>query len=101
MEKPLALSDEMKFIFENVNKWLHYAEAKNAVLVGFCGAGITALGGCIEKFHYQSVTGAYCISLMFFLSAALLLSLLSFIPQTRLKFFWHPHQPDEHDNLYF
>ncbi|AFZ25436.1 hypothetical protein Cylst_3281 [Cylindrospermum stagnale PCC 7417] len=29
-------------IFQNVNEWLKFAEAKNGILLAFSGAGITA-----------------------------------------------------------
>jgi hypothetical protein len=36
------LLDKLVFIFQNVNEWLKFAEAKNAALLAFSGAGMTA-----------------------------------------------------------
>ncbi|MDZ8088462.1 MAG: hypothetical protein RMY16_23300 [Nostoc sp. DedQUE12b] len=80
------VSHKLLVIFQNVNEWLRFAEAKNAVLLAFAGAGITATITLLAtaqnlpkslRFGLLSTTSLLCI-------CALLCS-LSFLPKTNLE----------------
>lgn len=75
------MNERLKFIFENVNSWLSFAEAKNGALVALdvaILAGVTALGSFdVYNCFWVFVIIAVCTSMM--------ISLISFIPFTGNK----------------
>lgn len=97
------MTDQLKTIFENVNNWLKFAEAKNVILVGFCaGLFYTLLKeispSCFEQYPIRS---AYLVSLMIFTAIGAITALVSFLPLTRMKWIAEKEAPDEHDNALF
>jgi Family of unknown function (DUF5706) len=104
-----AFSEKLLVIFHNVNEWLKFAEAKNAVLLAFSGtamaATLTALTtgqGMPTAFRWglSLATGLLCI--------AALLSSISFLPKTALeKILWQKGRPSGRimpqttDNFYY
>ncbi|MBE9032214.1 hypothetical protein IQ266_20960 [filamentous cyanobacterium LEGE 11480] len=104
-----ALPQKLLVIFQNVNEWVKFAEAKNAVLLAFAGAAVTVTTTALVTaqampFFWQvalSVTTGW-IGICAFLCA------VSFIPKTNLeKILWLKQKPSEQqrlkktDNFYF
>lgn len=111
MASDQELTDKLYKIFQNINEWLKYAEAKNAVLLAFSGAIITAV------VTYLSTASKIIISLKFgllinivLLGLCSLTTAISFLPQTDLEHFnWLNSKPSkvnsitlrQTDNFYF
>ena len=80
------VSSKLLVIFQNVNEWLRFAEAKNAVLLAFTGAGITAtvtLLATVQYFPNSLRVGLLVTS--FLLCVCALVCSLSFLPKTNLE----------------
>jgi hypothetical protein len=79
MENQKELEDKLWKIFANVNDWLKFAEAKNAMLIGFNGASIFGLSrimvNCSDNLKW------YLIIVSIFFGASLITSLISFVPR--------------------
>lgn len=80
------ISAKLTTIFQNVNEWLKFAEAKNAVLLAFSGAGVTALMNLLTT--TQKLLNSIHIGLVLAISLlcmCVLLCSFSFLPKTNLK----------------
>lgn len=73
------MEDKIKYIFENTNNWLNFAEAKNAALLAFNIAVITAITSS-EILVNSSKVLVYTVSAILIVSS--LMSMISFIPKT-------------------
>src|SRR4028119_1215421 len=82
------MTEKLLCIFQIVNDWLKFAEAKNAVLLAFCSAAITAIttyfstASTIPKFFRYGLL----ISIFLLCISALICS-LSFLPKTDIEHF--------------
>lgn len=87
-------------ILENINRWLEYAEKKNAVLLSFIGLQLT-VGNILVKCPNKLQIAASSL-----LGICFLLSLFSFFPKTFIPE-WIEHwanstsSPKDDDNLLF
>jgi hypothetical protein len=85
-----SISSQLLLIFPNVSEWLKISEAKNAVLLGFSGAGLTAATTVLATM--QGLPNSLRAGLL--ISVALLgicacLCTTSFLPKTNLeKILW-------------
>jgi hypothetical protein len=73
-------------IFQNVNEWLKFAEAKNGVLLAFSGAAITATITLLAT--AQNIPNSLNFGLLLttiFLCICALICSLSFLPKTNLE----------------
>jgi hypothetical protein len=104
------LLDKLVFIFQNVNEWLKFAEAKNAALLAFSGAGMTATLTVLAT--GQNVPKSIQVGLLLStisLGVCTLTCAMSFLPKTDLeKLLWvrnrssgRPTPQPSTDNLYF
>lgn len=104
------LVGKLTVIFHLVNDWLHYAEAKNAILLAFAGAGITAnvtLLAATQNLLGSLKTGLIVSTILLCICA--LICALSFIPKIDLdKILWARTKPvrklaspASNDNLYY
>ncbi|AFY44687.1 DUF5706 domain-containing protein [Nostoc sp. PCC 7107] len=105
------VTSKLLIIFQNVNEWLRFAEAKNAILLAFSGAGVTAtitLLATVEKLPNSLRIGLLLTTSLLCISA--LICSLSFIPKTNLeRLLWLQTMPMRNstsairdtDNLYF
>ena len=75
------MEDKIKYIFENTNNWLNFAEAKNAALLAFNIALIAAISSGDVSPNYSSLQ--YIIVAILIFSTTI--SLLSFVPRTNNK----------------
>ncbi len=81
------MEDELKDVFENTNRWLAFAEAKNCVLVAGNGALLIGIRQILCSEHWSpscNFLTAYVIIGAFFSSLAIIFSLLALLPKTRL-----------------
>jgi hypothetical protein len=103
------LSKKLSRIFQNVNDWLKFAEAKNAVLLAFSGAGITATLTVLvssDKLPNSLQRGFIVVTILLCICA--LFCTISFLPKTNLdkilsiqSNWFQSEQPQPEDNLYF
>jgi hypothetical protein len=104
-----ALSEKLLVIFHNVNEWLKFAEAKNAVLLAFSGTAVTATLTVLAT--AQGIPNSLRLGLLIstcLLEICALLCALSFVPKTNLeRLLWLKNkpsgkfQPKSTDNLYY
>ncbi|WP_416669306.1 Pycsar system effector family protein [Egbenema bharatensis] len=103
--------DKLQTILSMVNEWLKYAEAKNAVLLGFSGAGFTATITYLSAASDigQILEVGILITTLLLCICSLICS-LSFLPKTNLEILiWRKQKPGrkskglptDKDNLYF
>lgn len=107
----MAITDKLLSILAIVNEWLRFAEAKNAVLLAFCGAAITAIVtylAAAKPLTWPTTIGLGTSALLLCISS--LVSSLSFIPKTDLDhLIWRRRRPkknacssqESNDNLYY
>jgi hypothetical protein len=95
------IESKLLSIWDRVNDWLKFAEAKNAGILVFSGSTIAALLsflGSSRKIQLEWRIGIY--TGIAFLSIACLMAIWSFIPKTKI-IFKNFGQPSDTDNLYF
>ncbi|MFN9171929.1 MAG: hypothetical protein ACK58B_15460 [Dolichospermum sp.] len=101
------VSSNLIAIFQNVNEWLKFAEAKNGILLAFSGAAITATITILST--AQSLPNSLKIGLLLttiILCICALVCSLSFLPRTNLERVLglrrnlNPTNPDK-DNFWF
>ncbi|MEH1861896.1 MAG: Pycsar system effector family protein [Nostoc sp.] len=107
----MDITDKLISILQMVNDWLKFAEAKNAILLAFCGAGITVTVTYLSA--ATSILNSLQVGLLislFFLSVSSLICSLSFLPKTDIEHFvWLRTKPtrksktrlSDDDNFYF
>jgi len=94
------VENKLKTIFENVNSWLRFAEAKNGILFA---TNCALIGGIFQFLDIQKIN----IYLLIYawlvigtlLSSALICS-ISFVPQLKMPWFFN-NSTSESDNLLF
>lgn len=72
------MQEHFKYIGEQVDKWLSFAEAKNAALIAFNVAVLTVIGDLGLKSYEATV-------IIILLTIAMLISMMSFIPNLNSK----------------
>ncbi|MBD2511818.1 hypothetical protein H6G91_32035 [Nostoc muscorum FACHB-395] len=94
------VSSTLRAIFQNVNEWLKFAEAKNGILLAFSGAGITATITILAT--AQSIPQSLKIGLLLTTTLLCICSLicsLSFLPKTNLeRIVWLRTRPNKNAN---
>jgi hypothetical protein len=105
------VSSKLTAIFQNVNDWLKFAEAKNGILLAFSGAGLTAtitLLATAPKIPNSLNIGLLLTTI--FLCICSLICSLSFLPKTNLeRLLWLRSRPPKNasyikkdtDNLWY
>lgn len=93
--------DNLKDIFDNINNWLKFAEAKNGAIIALNSAlifGILKLNSSITN---QNILLNYYISIgIFLLFVSIIMALLSFIPRLNYPYIIFD-KPTENDNLLY
>jgi hypothetical protein len=78
------LTEKLIVIFQNVNDWLKFAEAKNAILLTFCGAAITTITTYVSTAtNIPNSLRTGLLIAIFFLCLSSLTCTLSFLPNTK------------------
>jgi len=99
----LIMEDKLKDIFENVNNWLKFAEAKNATLIA--GNGLIIFGICriIKDSNINEYLMYYIYFSIFMLVISFLIALISFIPNIKLPgyLFDNSKEQSNHNLLFF
>lgn len=94
------ISSKLIAIFQNVNEWLKFAEAKNGILLAFSGAAITATITILAT--AQNIPNSLKIGLLLttiFLCICSLICSLSFLPKTNLeRVVWLRNRPPKTAN---
>lgn len=105
----MEVTKKLTSIFQVINDWLKFAEAKNAILLAFSGTGVTAIVTYLSAASNipNSVQHGSLIS-MSLLCCSALISALSFLPKTDLeRIVWIMANPSRNshlkdsDNFYF
>jgi hypothetical protein len=84
----MDLTTKLISIFQIVNDWLRFAEAKNAVLLAFSGAGVTAIVTYIST--ATNILNPFRTGLIFAIFLLCISSLIcsfSFLPRTDIEHF--------------
>lgn len=79
------MDDKLWKVFENINRWLDFAERKNGLLVTFLGVQLS-----FQKAFFKEVDGWFLASIVF-LGLCFLLVMVSFYPKIRIPdwlFYW-------------
>jgi len=100
------MKEDLKEIFKNVNDWLKYAEAKNAMLLGFNGA---LLFGAFKVFSSNSdlqnlwgFVGPYFHYVMpIIIGISTVITLISFIPETKMIKLGDDSKPEDVNVLFY
>ena len=97
------VSSNLIAIFQNVNEWLKFAEAKNGILLAFSGAAITATITILST--AQSIPNSLKVGLLLTTILLCICSLIcsfSFLPRTNLeRVLPLNRKPSQNDNLWF
>ncbi|MBD2491695.1 Pycsar system effector family protein [Aulosira sp. FACHB-615] len=97
------ISSKLIAIFQNVNDWLKFAEAKNGILLAFSGAAITAtitILGTTQSIPNSLKIGLFLTTILLCLCS--LICSLSFLPKTNLeRVLPLNRKPSQNDNLWF
>ncbi len=95
------MADKLKDIFENVNNWLKFAEAKNATLVAGNGLLIFGILKTIHEIDIHIYLLYYIYFCLILFSLSLVISLISFIPKVKIPTFLLNSDIETNDNLLF
>lgn len=105
------LTDKLYKIFQDINGWLKYAEAKNAILLAFCGTSIAAsLTYLSTASNIPKSLHIGFIATVSFLCFCSLVCSLSFLPKINLEYIvWKRSKPNvnnklktnDNDNFYY
>lgn len=111
------MEETLKNIFDNVNEWLKFAEAKNGILIALLGTALFTLleksnsilfrdnisisnNMLVIKFDINFFVSLYLVLLIIFLLIAVGILLMSFLPQTK-RLFKIKGVKNENDNSLF
>jgi hypothetical protein len=95
------MANTLKDIFENVNNWLKFAEAKNATLVARNGLLIFGIIKTINDLNINTYLLYYIYFCLALFSISLVISLISFIPKVKIPTFLLNSDIETNDNLLF
>jgi hypothetical protein len=95
------MANTLKDIFENVNNWLKFAEAKNATLVAGNGLLIFGILKTINDLNINTYLLYYIYFCLALFSISLVISLISFIPKVKIPTFLLNSDIETNDNLLF
>ena len=93
----------LESIFNIVNDWLKFAESKNAVLITLTGASLAALLNHVSgnKMPDTFLLKIYLYNFVIFSVIGISISLISFIPQTKMFWLWREKNTIKNPNYYF
>lgn len=96
-------SDKLKFIFDNVNNWLKFAESKNAALLVANSAFIFQLFRILaDKKNINSFVYCYLTICILLAAISACICLFSFVPKIRIpSIFTGKYVQEENVNLIF
>lgn len=83
----MEITDKLLLIFQLINDWLKFAEAKNAILLAFSGTGVTAILTYLSAAsNVPNSVRHGALTSMILLCLSALASSLSFLPKTNLEY---------------
>lgn len=76
------MNKELLLIFSNINEWLRFAEAKNAMIIAFNGASIYGIVKLpfLNNFTSLGFLETYSIGIILMLIVSSIIALMSFVP---------------------
>lgn len=92
---------KLKEIFENVNNWLKFAEAKNATLIAGNGVIIFGIIKCLKDLVDYPYFIYYLCFVILLLSLSFIIALISFIASIKLPQYLFEEKDNEKNNLLF
>ncbi len=100
------LNHKLEYIFDNVNRWLKFAEAKHVAVVIFNSGVIVGILNSLDKLEkvglLTGMFGMYFYILLVCLVVSILISVLSFMPKTKIDWlFTRKNELRDNDNIYF
>lgn len=97
------MEDKLRTIFDNVNDWLKFAESKNAVLIIFNGGAIYGILNLYSNLKAEDLN-YFRLPLIIYTALtvlAMLILLISFLPQTKLRWLFSFEKKNGKENLLF
>ena len=101
--KRIYVREILKDIFDNVNNWLKFAEAKNGAIIALNATfifGILKLG-IINDDNGNSFLNYYLYIAIFMLTLSIIIALLSFVPRLNHSYIQFKKPLDKDNLLYF
>jgi len=95
------MQEDLETIFDNVNDWLKFAEAKSATLLAANGLVIFGLLRAVQSLNLEMLPKIAITTIFSLFAFSLLLCLSSFIPSLKLPFVENKKDINEKDNLLF
>ncbi len=93
------MEDKLKDIFENVNNWLKFAEAKNALIIVLNGTLIFRISGFYSHIQNNVIYFLYFMSILMLL-ISIVIAIISFIPRLKTPYI-KMQNPLPNDNLLY
>lgn len=97
----IKIDVKLKEIFENINNWLKFAEAKNATLVGGNGVIIFGIIKCLKDLENYTYFVYYLYFVIAFLSLSCIIALISFMANIKLPQYLFGKVDNKNNNLLF
>ncbi len=94
------MTNKLKDLFDLINSWLKFAEAKNGVLVAFSGSTIWGIVRILfSEYEISFVGSLYLSQLLLFLVLGFLYGLIAFLPITNYIILMPTGETSKDDNL--
>ncbi len=97
----IKIDVKLKEIFENVNNWLKFAEAKNATLIAGNGVIIFGIIKCLKDLESYPYFIYYLCFVIILLSLSFIIALISFIANVKLPRYLFKEIDNNNKNLLF
>lgn len=99
----INMTDELKDIFDNVNNWLKFAEAKNATMTAGNGLVIFGVSKLIlmKDLNINEYLLYYIYFSLFMMTLSFVVALISFMPNVKLPSYIFNNNEKKANNLLF
>lgn len=97
----IKIDVKLKEIFENINNWLKFAEAKNATLIAGNGVIIFGIIKCLKDLADYPYFIYYLCFVIILLSLSFIIALISFIANIKLPKYLFKEIDNKNNNLLF
>lgn len=95
------MDEKLKFIFDNINDWLKFAEAKAATLIALNGLAIFGILRLIKDMQLSDEIYIYIFAVIIQLVLSALIALTSLIPSLEMPWLFKTSNPDPKDNIFY
>lgn len=98
----MGLEQHVKDIFDNVNNWLKFAEAKNAAIIAYNSVILAGIASYItSNQNIPNLLGSFLIISSCLILISSLIGLISFAPQTKIINYTKKGEILDSDNLLY